>query len=142
MDDTDLATIKHYTANLESLIKIEYRCPRCCNCQQCRTADETEKISLREEAEQAEVKASVQLDAINKRFMCKLPLRGKPEDFLATNKHQAEKVLNRQVRLYGNDEPTKLLIIKAMKKLSTTAVWSSSRTYPLRLFVGGLSKGF
>ena len=42
---------------------------------------------------------------------------GKPEDFLATNKHKAEKVLDRQVRLYRKDEPTKLLIIKALKKL-------------------------
>ena len=96
VDDTDLATMKHYTANLESLIKIEYRCPRCRNCQPCRNADETEKISLREEAEQVEVEASVKLDSINKRFMCKLPLRGKPEDFLSTNMQLAEKVLDRQ----------------------------------------------
>ena len=49
--------------------------------------------------------------------MCKLPLRGIPEDFLATNKHQAEKVLDRQVRLYANDEITQPIIVKAMKKL-------------------------
>ena len=116
-EDTDLATMKHYTANLESLIKIEYRCPRCRNCQPCRSADETEKISLREEAEQIQVEDSVWLDEENKRFMCKLPLRGDPEEFLSTNKHQAEKVLDRQVRLYANDDSTKPLILKAMKKL-------------------------
>ena len=116
-EDTDLATMKHYTANLESLIKIEYRCPRCRNCQPCRSADETEKISLREEAEKIQVEDSVWLDEENKRFMCKLPLRGDPEEFLSTNKHQAEKVLDRQVRLYANDDSTKPLILKAMKKL-------------------------
>ena len=117
VDEPDLTTMKHYAANLESLIKIEYRCPRCRNCQPCRDADETEKISLREEAEQAEIEASVRLDAANRKFMCKLPLRGVPEDFLATNKHQAEKVLDRQVRLYANDEITQPIIVKAMKKL-------------------------
>jgi hypothetical protein len=78
--------------------------------------DETEKISLRKEAKQIEIVTSVQLDSVNQRFMCKLPPRVKPEEFLATNKHQTEKVPDRQVQLYGNDEPTELHIIKALKK--------------------------
>ena len=41
---------------------------------------------LREEAKKAEIEASVQLDSVNKRFTCKLPLRGKPEDQLAASR--------------------------------------------------------
>ena len=59
----DLATMNHYT-NLES--------PKCRTCQPCNPANDTEKISLREEANQAEIEAFVQLDSIYKRFMCKL----------------------------------------------------------------------
>ena len=79
--------MQYYTSNLKSLIRVKYRCPKCRNCQPCRTANEPQKISLRKEANQVEIEAPVQPDSINKRFMCKLPLRGKPEDFLATNKH-------------------------------------------------------
>ena len=132
VEEPDLATMKQYTANLEGLIKIEYRCPRCRNCQPCRDADETEKISLREEAEQAEVEASVRLDVANKKFLCKLPLRGNPEDFLSTNMQQAEKILDRQVRLYTNDEVTKPLIIKAMKKLFDNGHVDLLKNLPLK----------
>ena len=59
---------------------------KCHNCLPCKTADETEKILLREEAKQAGIEASVQLESVNKRFMCKLPLRGKPEDQLAASR--------------------------------------------------------
>ena len=102
-----LTAMKLYENDLESLVKIEYRCPRCRNCQACREAHETERVSLREEAEQAIITDAVTLDYENKRFICKLPLRGKPEEFLTTNKHDAGKILERQVRLYHKEEDTK-----------------------------------
>ena len=63
------------------------------------------------------IRESVKLDYENKRFICELPLRGKPEEFLTTNKHDAAKILERQVRLYHKEEDTKKLIVKAMDKL-------------------------
>ena len=115
--EPDLTTMKHYENNLEGLVRIEYRCPRCRNCQACRDAHDTERISLKEEAEEAMIRESVKLDYENKRFICELPLRGKPEEFLTTNKHDAAKILERQVRLYYKEEDTKKLIVKAMDKL-------------------------
>ena len=115
--EPDLCTIKQFAANQETLIKIEYRCPTCRGCAPCRDALETEKISLREEAEEAEIMSSVKMDFANKRFICSLPMRGAPEDFLSSNKHSADKILQRQLALYHKDEETKKLILKAMNKL-------------------------
>jgi hypothetical protein len=115
--EPDLCTLRQFAANQETLIKIEYRCPRCRNCAPCRDALETEKISLREEAEEAEITSSVKLDFTNKRFICSLPMRGTPEDFLSSNKSSADKILQRQVSMYHKDEETKKLILKAVNKL-------------------------
>ena len=52
--------------------------------------------------------------------MCKLPLRGKPEDYLTTNKKDASKVLDRQVNLYQGEEETRAMIVKAMTKFFDT----------------------
>ena len=128
--DPDLTAMKLYENNLESLVKIEYRCPRCRNCQACREAHETERVSLREEAEQAMITDAVTLDYENKRFICELPLRGKPEEFLTTNKHDAGKILERQVRLYHKEEDTKRLIVKAMDKLFTNGHVSFLKDLP------------
>ena len=49
-------------------LEIEYRCVRCRECPQCKNADQTEKISLREEAEMVEIRNSVKLDWDNKRI--------------------------------------------------------------------------
>ena len=46
-----------------------------------------------------------------------MPLRGKPEEYLATNKVDARKVLARQISLYHQEEDTKAKIVKAMNKL-------------------------
>ena len=58
------------------------------------------------------IKESVKLDYA-------LPLRGKPEEFLTTNKPDAAKILEKQVRLYHKVEDTKKLIVKAKDKLFT-----------------------
>ena len=109
--------LKQFISANEAPIRIDYRCPKCRSCSSCRDALETEKISLREEAEEAEIKASVQLDFENKMFKCKLPLRGKVEDFLCSNKSSALKILDRQSKLYAKDPPTKDLIVASMQKL-------------------------
>ena len=42
-----------------------YRCIACRACAKCRKGDEIEMVSLREEAEQAQIESSVELDAEN-----------------------------------------------------------------------------
>ena len=115
--DPDLSALKLYENSLENLVQVDYRCPKCRNCQNCRDAHQTERVSLREEQEDALIKDCVTLDYENQRFLCSLPLRGKAEDFLVTNKRDAQKVLDRQVLLYHKEEATKDLIVKAMNKL-------------------------
>ena len=98
-------------------LEIDYRCPRCRQCSDCLKPIETERVSLREEAEMAAISESVDLDIKNKRIICSLPLRGAEEEFLTTNRHQAEKVLTQQCTKYFRDEATKPVILKAFKKL-------------------------
>ena len=98
-------------------LEIEYRCVRCRDCQQCKNADQTEKISLREEAEMVEIKNSVRLDLKNKKIQCTLPLRGKEEDFLSPNRDRCVKVLDQQCTKYFHDDQTREAIVAAFKKL-------------------------
>ena len=84
---------------------------------QGRDSINTEGVSLRQESEDTQISDSVTLDYENKRFVFHLPLRGKPEEYLATNKDDARKVLARQISLYHQEEDTKAKIVKAMNKL-------------------------
>ena len=43
-------------------LELNYRCPDCRDCLKCKKADRTEKISLREESEDFEVKKSIAVD--------------------------------------------------------------------------------
>ena len=104
---------------------MDYRCSKCHNCQACREAHNTERVSLREEAEELEIR-----DFENKRFLCSLPLRGKPEEYLSTNKRDAVKVLARQAHLYHKEEDTRNLILKAMDKLFSNGPLSLLKDLP------------
>jgi hypothetical protein len=128
--DPDIAELRAHKVDLDSLIRIEYRCPKCRNCHDCRESLNTKRVSLREEAEDAQIKDSVMLDHENKRFICHLPLRGKPEEFLSTNKDEAKRTLARQVNLYHKEDETKNLIIKAMGKLLTNGHVSLLKDLP------------
>ena len=98
-------------------LQIEYRCPKCRQCSDCLKPIETERVSLREEAEMIAISDSVHLDLKNKRIICSLPLRGTEEEFLSSNRYQAEKILNQQCLKYFNEEATKPVILKAFQKL-------------------------
>jgi len=101
----------------ESRLSIEYRCPKCRQCIDCRISHETERISLREEAEDMMIHDSVTIDWENKRIICYLPLRGEEEKFLSNNRDICRKILDQQCVKYQNDEETKSLIVKAFDKL-------------------------
>ena len=112
--------VKENWLQLEAGLDIEYRCVKCRDCVQCKNADQSEKISLREEAEMQMVAESVNLDWEQGRIICTLPLRGAEKDFLTTNKSIALKVLDQQCRKWHKDEVNKPLILAAFEKLYKT----------------------
>ena len=101
----------------ESGLEVLYRCPKCRECADCKSADKTEKISLREESEMHEIKKSVNLDFVNGKIQCSLPTRGRERDYLSSNRDRAEKVLNQQIKKYSGDDETKRSILEAFAKL-------------------------
>ena len=101
----------------ESGISLEYRCPSCRDCSSCKSAPDTERISLREEAEDQAMKDAVRIDFERKKITCSLPLRGKEEEFLSDNREVALKVLNSQCKKVQNDDEAKATAIKSFYKL-------------------------
>jgi hypothetical protein len=73
--------------------RLDDRCPACRECLDCKSSDNTEKISLREESEQFKINKSVKLDIENKRIQCTLPLIGKEKEFLTCSRDRAQKIL-------------------------------------------------
>ena len=105
-------------------ISIEYRCVRCRECSDCKNAEQTEKISLREEAEMHMIRESVKLDIPNKRIICSLPVRGVERNFLSTNRDRAQTVLDQQYSNYHGDKEVKEVVLKGFKK--TIRQWPCS----------------
>ena len=60
--DDKVRDFKRFQEIHESGLEVEYRCPRCRECLDCKNADRTEKISIREECEMFAIKQSVHLD--------------------------------------------------------------------------------
>ena len=54
-------------------------------CNDCRNADQTEKVSLRQDAEDDMIKNSITLDYSRQEILATLPLRGKEEEFRSVN---------------------------------------------------------
>ena len=53
-------------------LSIDYCCPACRSCQGCKSAPDTERISLREEAEDQAIRESVNIDFEKKKITCVL----------------------------------------------------------------------
>ena len=116
-DDEDNFAVKNLQKAVNEGLSIDYRCPRCRNCSDCRRSFETERVSLREEAEDMMIWDSVNIDWKNKKIVSYLPLRGKEEEFLSNNRDMALKVLDQQCYKYTDDADTKEIILKAFQKL-------------------------
>ena len=93
LDEEEVSQSWKRLAQQEGL-NIEYCCPKCRSCNDCRRSFATERISLREEAEDQMIWDSVSLDWSNKRIICNLPLRGSVEEFLSNNRDIALKILD------------------------------------------------
>ena len=89
----------------------------CRYCWDCKNADQSERVSLREEQENQRIKDSVKLNLDDKSIMCTLPTRGSEQEFLSSNKDIAEKVLHSITKKYSNDENVKPVILAAFEKL-------------------------
>ena len=116
-DEEGTQILKHTMKAQNEGLNIEYRCHRCRSCSDCRRSHETERVSLREEAEDSMIWDSVKIDFENKGILCYLPLRGTEEEFLSNNREIAKKILDQQCTKYNKDEDTKELIMNAFQKL-------------------------
>ena len=65
----------------------------CRSCGDCKRAIETERISLREEAEEQEIWDSVILNFEESKIDIHMPVRGNEEEFLSSNEDIALKIL-------------------------------------------------
>ena len=117
MEDEKLSRLKHILDSQETGLDISYRCVRCRSCLDCQKAEKVDKISLREEAEDYEIRKSVVLDWENQKITVSLPLRGKEREFLTSNRERALKVLESQCKKYHNDIETKITVTAAFQKL-------------------------
>ena len=115
-DEESLTTLKQLQKAQQEGLDIQYRCPKCRSCVDCNRSHETERISIREEAEDMKIWDSVQIDWKNRRIISTLPLRGEEETFLSNNRDIALKILNQQCHTYYKD-PVKEVIVKAFDKL-------------------------
>ena len=122
-DDEYYSSLKKLQYAQQEGLNIEYRCPRCRTCGDCRRSHETERVSLREEAEDLMIWDSVEIDWVRKRIICHLPLRGEEEEFLSNNRDIALKILDKQCLKYTNDEETKKVIVKSFDKLIKNSKW-------------------
>ena len=116
-NDEKLKDLKSLVKLQELGFSIDYRCPSCRSCSSCKNAPTTERLSMREEAEDQAIRDAVKIDFKKKKVTCTLPLRGKPEDFLSNNREVALKVLDSQCKKVQDDEEAKAAVIKSFYKL-------------------------
>ena len=102
---------------MDTGLNIDYRCVKCRNCVDCRNVDETEKVSLRQDVEDAKIRESIHIDYEKKQILATLPLCGKEEDFLASNRNRALYVLNQQCRKFQGKAEDIELVKNAFEKL-------------------------
>ena len=98
--------------------EIEYRCPRCRNCNPCKDGERIEKISLVEEAEQHLIESCVSLDVENRVVIAKLPFIQDPAEKLRPNRRIAEKVFQTQMRLIKRNPEMREDVMKSHEKLA------------------------
>jgi hypothetical protein len=94
-----------------------YRCVDCRNCTKCRNGAELEAISFKEEAEQALIDASVQLDPRDHLVWACLPFTLEPVEHPKENRFIAEKVLKTQMALFEKNPSAREDTLKSHQNL-------------------------
>ena len=105
--------MKYQEAGLDS----SYKCPKCRSCDDCIKGSGYERISLKQEAEQELIRASVKIDVDKGRPLARLPFTLDPRDHLKDNSFAAQKRLQNVCRKYHADEKVKNEVNAAFKKL-------------------------
>ena len=70
-EDESIKALKKLQHSHEGM-QIEYRCPRCRDCNACKRSFETERVSLREEAEDSMIHDSITIDFEKNMIVCSL----------------------------------------------------------------------
>ncbi|MBM3938553.1 MAG: hypothetical protein FJ333_07870, partial [Sphingomonadales bacterium] len=105
--------------------EISYRCENCRSCQKCKNPDMWEAVSLREEAEQALIKASVELKMEDNAVVAFLPFVEDPAIVLKPNRHIAEQILKSQLNLFKKRPELREDTVRSHEKL---VKWSYVKT--------------
>ena len=108
---------KNFSLVEEAGSKIEYRCPKCRVCNECKCHEQIESISIKEEVEQSIIDSSVEVDLQKRITSASLPLIADPLTKLAPNKYRARKVYNRVLRELNKNPADKEATIKSERKL-------------------------
>ena len=111
--------IKQFTEVEDAGSKINYRCIKCRSCKMCKDHDETEEISIKEEAEQQLINNTVFVDTKQRETIARLPFIHDPKIKLSHNKDIAMKVYRQQTRKLEKNPKDKEDIIKSEAKLHT-----------------------
>ena len=99
--------------------EINYRCPTCRVCKNCKHHDEYESISIKEEIEQNLINSSATVDTVTSTTTAFLPFIENPLHRLANNKDRAMKTYNQQLRKlnHPSNAQDKQDILNSEKKL-------------------------
>ena len=81
--------------NAES--EISFRCIKCRSCKLCKEHDQSEILSVREEAEQDVINNSVKVNIKNRVTVASLPLMQNPAIKPAPNKNKSLQIYNHQI---------------------------------------------
>ena len=111
--------LKKYLDMHDTGLSMEYRCPSCRNCLDCKRGEHYERVSIQQEAEQCMVRDSIWIDPEKKRAVARLPFRVDPQVHLTNNRGLAIKMLDKVCEKYCKDEEVVELIEKAFDKLHT-----------------------
>ena len=96
---------------------VSYRCVKCRDCQNCKTNDRIEKISIKEEVEQHLIDRSVKVNIEKCETIAKLPFTHDPTTRLSPNQHVAMKIYKSQINKLQQCPSDKSDVINAEKKL-------------------------
>ena len=70
-EDQNTTAMRKLQQSMSEGMQIEYRCPRCRSCNDCRRSFETERVSLREEAEDLMIHESINIDWEKHEIVCR-----------------------------------------------------------------------
>ena len=107
--------LKRYMDLQEAGLSTDFKCSKCRECDECKRGAGYEKVSLKQQAEQALVRDSVQVkDGF---AIARLPFTLPPEENLKTNRNTALKRLDNVIKRYCQDPNSKEGLINAWKKM-------------------------